>query len=385
MTRYTSIIITGLLLLLANVGCKEPYNAPINVPSAGYLVVDGYINNDGPTTITLTRSTRLYDSVDLIYESNADVRVEGEHNESYPLFQTTGGVYTSTLPALNPSEKYRVHITTKNGKEYASDYSAVRTTPEIDSISWLRDNGVVRIYINTHDDQNKTKYYRWSYSETWEFHAAYLSSLDWEFFPGTDIPWQVQGRSPGSRDSLYRCWKTVNSSNIFLGSSEKLSADKIYLPLRYIEPNAEELSVLYYIKINQYAVSNEAYSFYEKLKKNTEQLGSIFDAQPSDLSGNVHSISDPAETVVGFVEVSETRQKDIFISNAEVTPWGQVPACGKIVIYNHPDSIKPYVDGYIPISPVLMRGLAIVKFDAAPPICVDCTLRGTNTKPSFWP
>ena len=91
MTRYTSIIITGLLLLLANVGCKEPYNAPINVPSAGYLVVDGYINNDGPTTITLTRSTRLYDSVDLIYESNADVRVEGEHNESYPLFKQRAG------------------------------------------------------------------------------------------------------------------------------------------------------------------------------------------------------------------------------------------------------------------------------------------------------
>ena len=76
-----------------------------------------------------------------------------------------------------------MHITTKNGKEYASDYSVVRTTPEIDSISWLRDNGGVRIYINTHDDQNKTKYYRWSYSETWEFHAALPELAGLGIFP----------------------------------------------------------------------------------------------------------------------------------------------------------------------------------------------------------
>lgn len=378
-------ILTIVLLLLISFGCREPYNAPINVPSAGYLVVDGFINNDGPTTITLTRSTRLYDSVDLIYETNADVRVEGEQNESYPLFQRTGGVYTGTLPALNQSEKYRLHIVTKNGKEYASDYSDVRSTPEIDSISWLRDNGGVSIYVNTHDDQNKTKYYRWSYSETWEFHSAYISFLDYLRDPVTNNVILLIGRSPGNTDSLYRCWKTVNSTNIILGSSEKLSTDRIYLPLRYIEPNAEELRVLYYIKFNQYAMSHDAYSFYEKLKKNTEQLGSIFDAQPSELSGNMHSISDPAEQVVGFIEISETKQKDIFISNAQVSPWGTVPSCSKVVIVNDPDSIRPYQDGYIPLTGVLYRGMEIVKFDAAPPICVDCTLRGTNTKPTFWP
>lgn len=376
-----------ILIIALVIGCREPYNAPLNSPPTGYLVVEGFINaSAGTTTITLTRSTRLYDSVDLVYEINADVRVEGQNNESYPLFQRTAGVYEGSLPALNPTEKYRLHITTNKGTEYASDYSDVRSTPDIDSISWVRSDDGVQTYINTHDAANNTKYYQWRYEETWEFHSNYLSSLVYVYnSSGTPIGVDYRDETHTVDTSVYKCWKTVTSTDIRIGSSEKLSVDKIYLPLVHIDDASEQLSQLYSINLKQYALSHEAYLFYDKIKKNTEQLGSLFDAQPSELQGNIHCITNPTETVVGFVEVSEEKQKRIFISNKQVPDWGYIQPCTLYTIDNNADSISKHATGLTPTIPLTFRGLTILTFYAADQRCIDCTLRGTNKKPDFWP
>lgn len=377
-------IIYFLLLIAVANGCKEVYEPHIISPPTGYLVVEGFINSsNGVSNFTLTRTTKLVEDVSILYEHNAQVQIESNNNEVYALMEGLNGTYTSAVLNLNPSADYRVRIRTQDGKEYLSDFTPVTHTPVIDSLNWRKDQTGLSIYVNTHDDQNNTKYYRWNYTETWEFHSPYLSYLDYFRFPGTNEVLGVQGRT--NTDALYRCWKTQHSRQIIIGSSEKLSTDRIYLPVRHIEENAEELSVLYYIELNQYAISHDAYLFYQQMEKNTEQLGTIFDAQPSEISGNIHCVSNPNEIAVGFVEVSEEQVKKYFISNEEVRPWVTSYGCSKITIYNHPDSIKPFVDSYIPLNGVTFRGLEIVTFDAAPPICVDCSLRGSNIKPSFWP
>lgn len=371
-----------ILFFIVSTSCKQVYNPPFASPVTGYLVVEGFINSgNDASTIQLSRTVRLEDSATILYEHNARVAIEDDDNASYPLIERDSGKYVSDVLSLNHQRKYRVHIATADGKEYVSDFSPVKYTPVIDSLSWQRDNGGISIYVNANDAQKSTKYYQWKYSETWEFHSPYISFLEYVTYP-------VTGLGVGDRkntDSLYTCWKTQSSTNILLGSTEKLSEDKIFLPVRYFEQNAEELSILYYIQVKQYAISREAYLFKEKLKKNTEQLGSIFDPQPSELGGNIHCISDPTEQAIGFVEVAEEQKKDIFISNEEVKPWTPEVDCAKIIIYNHRDSIKPFVQTYIPVHAVLFRGLAIVKFDAAPQICVDCRLRGTHVRPAFWP
>ena len=168
---YTiSLLITG--------GCKERYLPSITSPPTGYLVVEGFISSGTePTSITLTRSISLYDSVNIMYEHNAVVNIESDNNETFPLFETGNGVYVSSSLSLNNNQKYHLTIKTQDGKQYASDFATVKRTPAIDSISWQRENGGVKIYVNTHDPQNNTRYYHWKYEETWEFHATYYSSL----------------------------------------------------------------------------------------------------------------------------------------------------------------------------------------------------------------
>ncbi|MEP6584803.1 MAG: DUF4249 domain-containing protein [Ginsengibacter sp.] len=378
-----------IIFLFIAYSCKEKFNANIISPSTGYLVVEGFISSgQDPTTITLTRSVRLYDSVNIVPEQNAIVNIESETNQLFPLSETASGVYTSEILILNSNEKYRLQIKTQDSKEYVSDFAIVKKTPDIDSISWTRENGGVKIYVNTHDPQNNTKYYRWDYAETWEFHSTYYSSLKY-FFNQSNVPIGVGFKSAdhGIDTTIYKCWNTFSSTNINLGSSEKLEADVIYLPLVYIEPASVKLSVLYSFDVRQYALSHEAYLFYQKIKKNTEGIGSIFDAQPSELKGNIHCVTDPAEIVIGFIDISEEKVKRIFISNNELPGWGYKARCAAIIIDNQPDSIIKYGIGVTPTIPFSFTGFGAVKeFYASPDVnCVDCTLTGSNIRPSFWP
>ena len=169
-----------------------------------------------------------------------------------------------------------------------------------------------------------------------------------------------------------------------LGSSEKLSEDKIFAPVRYIEPLGEELSVRYYIELTQYALSHDAYSFFQRVKKNTEQIGTLFDPQPSQLSTNIHCVNDTKEEVVGYVEVTDQQQAHIFITNDDVKPWFSPVPCSKIVVRNNPDTLQVIQYGYLPLAVLTYAGPRIDKFEASGIECVDCTLRGTNIKPTFW-
>jgi hypothetical protein len=371
-----------VLFFFTAAGCKKLYEPHISSPATGYLVVEGYINSSvGASTITLTRTTKLKDTVSILYEQNARVSIESSTNESFPLMEGTNGRYTSGMLHLNPTSKYRLRIIAQNGKEYLSDFSQLKNTPAIDSISWQVEHDGVQIYANTHDDQNNTKYYRWTYSETWEFHSAFLQTVYYIMDPVTNQAIGVVAGVPNA--SIYKCWRTQVSTNIILGSSEKLTTDRIHLPVRYIEPQADELTVLYYIRLKQFALSENAYLFYQKLKKNTEELGTIFDPMPSEISGNVHCVNDPNEIVIGYVEPSEEQEKELFIRNSDLPMiWMSQMPCGEFEVKN----IPPLDTAVIPTRPGtygMYNNLAT--FYASDRYCVNCTLRGTNKKPSFWP
>jgi Domain of unknown function (DUF4249) len=372
----------GLLLILLLVQCKQEYIPQIKESDIKLLVVEGYINSgQGPTTIRLSRVADLADTAS-IPEFAAQVNIESDNGGIFTLTDNGNGEYTIPQLILDNGAKYRVSIRTINGKEYVSDYSPVKHTPIIDSITWQRENEGVQIYANTHDNQNDTSYYRWAYSETWEFHSAYVSNLDYVRDPVTNDPVDLMNRV--NPEAIYTCWRTQQSTNIILGSSEKLTANRIFLPIRFIEPLGEELSVRYYIVLSQYSLSHDAYRFYQRLKRNTEQIGTLFDPQPSQLITNIHCLSDSLEEVVGFVEITDQQQAHIFITNDDVKPWLPPVPCSKAVFRNNDTTLRAIGTSYLPVAPLTFRGPRIETFEASSNECVDCTLRGTNIKPTFW-
>ena len=284
--RYFGLIMAYTMPMLLFVQCKQEYNPQIGAQSTGFLVVEGFLNSgQGPTAIRLSRSSDLEDTR-LKPEPGAQLSVEGEDGSNLPLFSNgNDGEYSVAQLTLNNGVKYRLDIRTTDGKEYVSDYTSVKYTPPIDSITWQRENDGLRLYANANDPQNNTKYYQWEYEETWEFHSAYHNELKYIIDPVTTNPVSVAYKYPDQHadTTIYKCWNTLASSTIILGSTEKLTSDVVFLPVQYIEPHSEKLSVLYSINLRQHAIIHDEYLFFQKMKKNTEQLGTIFDPQPSNI------------------------------------------------------------------------------------------------------
>lgn len=382
-------IFFSLIALFFLWGCKEVFDAQYISPTTGYLVVEGFINSGtGPTTIKLSRTIKLSDKTVLKAENSAKIFVESDKNDRNTLVQTEPGTYATSGIALNPVNKYRINITTSDGKNYVSAFSSVRFTPPIDSISWERKNedDGLQLYINAHNDAGNTRYYQWKYDETWEIRSSFVSSLKYTI-PPNKLQAIYRFGDHTYDTTIIRCWQFFKARDISVGSTESLTKDVLYAPITYIPPKSIKLGVLYSIETRMYSLSPEAYRFTLQMKKNTQQLGSIFDAQPSEMNTNITCTSSPSDIVIGFVEVTQEQVKRIFLDYNKVGKWKYYPSCDYLEIDNIEDSINAHSSGKLPTEPTKFNdsGGSIIKFMAATSTCVDCTLSGINKKPAYWP
>src|SRR5687768_2507556 len=106
-----------LILLLILIGCKERFEPNLPIVPQGYLVVEGFINAQGPTQIKLSRTIQLDQKNIFKAELNASIKIESEDNSSFTLSAMAGGLYSGTA-SINTQSRYRLRIKTKDTKEY---------------------------------------------------------------------------------------------------------------------------------------------------------------------------------------------------------------------------------------------------------------------------
>ncbi len=376
------LTVYGAMLLLIG-SCVDPYRPPqIEAPNR-YLVVDGFLNGgSGSSVIKLSRTQNLTDIKKPLVETKATIRVEGSAGEAYSFVEGTAGTYTLASATLPIGKTYRVRIKTTEGGEYLSDLITIKQTPKIDSLSWTVKNDGLQVYVNTHDATNKTRYYRWEYEDTYEIQTPYSSPFDY-----------VNGKlinriSP----PVNQCWKTQASTAIILGTSARLSQDVLKeAPLLFIPGSSPKLWIKYSLMVKQYAQSQEAYAYWENLQKTTEQLGGLFDPLPSEVGGNLHSVTNPTEPVLGFLDGYTTEQVRVFINRPLDLPYNLLrtsyESC-KLDTIPFPDTPPQSLSvllgpsgGYIAIQQIPDSP----KYIATGTHCADCRDVGTTTRPSFWP
>ena len=364
----------SVVLLIYCASCKEKYFPPVESLQNQLLVVEANLAYTGPTTIRLTRTTKLNNN-SIQSENNATVSVEGKDNTIRFLNYSGNGNYFSSNLNLILNNEYRLRIRTSSGKEYLSAYVKAMSNPPLDSISWERKNDGVQIYVNTNDPTNTVKYFRWDYFETWEIRSTFSSNI---IFQNN----RIRNRNFPAED-VSICWKNSPSTRILLASSEQLQSGIISkMPVLFIPVSDEKLFIRYSIIAKQYALDRDGHKYFEILKKNTEEIGSFFGPLPAEVKGNLYCVNDPNEPVIGYVTGSGVSEKRIFINYSQVAPWPTGVFCE--AYYVPPDSVQYYSEnGGLLLASYL--GNPPNKYLFGTPYCVDCTSRGgSNIKPSFW-
>lgn len=391
-------------------GCKKAYSPPATKADYNILVVEGVVDAGADSTfIKLSRTVKISSKNRSVPERGAIVMVESDQNTIYPLIESANGNYVSAGLNLDNTHKYRLHIKTSDGKEYISDFVQVVTSPPIDSINIaVNPSSGFTVYANTHDAKNNTHYYRWTYQETWIIHSFYNS----QFTSNGDT---VLVRDQ-INDNIFKCWQSDTSSTITLASSAKLSQDVIVNnPLLFVSDTSQKITEGYSVKVTQYALTSDAYNFWTALKKNTEQIGSVFDIQPSQLNGNIHCTTNPSIPVLGYLSVGSTQSERIFLRQRQMPAWSPqlyypycvlVKGCCSYEYYqgggmylNQVDAYMNYTSstyegnvaaGFVPYIPIdairnpPIFGPIIGFTTTSIPACVDCRTRGTNKQPAFW-
>ena len=375
---------TGLFGFLICLGCRQYYEPPALKNTPDFLVVEGFLTGSPDSTyITLTHTRSLKDTAPGSPELKASLVVEGDQNTITALPEIGNGLYGNLLN-LTSSEKYRLTILTADGRKYQSDYVPFKQTPAIDSLTWEQDNSEVSFYINTHDPVNNTLYYRWHFEETWQY-STYLNT-NFDYKHGTIVQ-----RTP--EEQIHNCWSSNISPTILLASTNRLSQDLIshYL-FNTVSKSTEKIYILYSVIVYQYALTKDQYDYWTELKKNSEQLGTLFDAQPSQLNSNIHSLGNSQEPVLGYLSASTVQKKRIFVGINEMDNMNYLPyyiACRKLNDvtsgFSQYDTSRAYEYLEAPKHPYTFW-----YFDGAYHIaqnfCIDCRVHGgSNIKPNFWP
>ena len=377
-----------LLIALGNSHCKKSYAPPEINANHLFLTVYGLINtgSNSVSSFKLTRSQNLSDTVAEIPELGATVLIQGSDGNRYPLVDTgSHGNYMSDPLSLDATKKFTLLITTSDGEQYQSDPVTPKSTPPIDSLTWTlgmdgaANTQAVNIYLNTHDPTNNTRFYRWDFTETWEHDSKY------KIFYIVENK-KIVYESDLTKHNWY-CWSSDFSTNVLIGNSANLSADRIdQAPIARILQNDSKMDIKYSILVRQYAMDAAAYDYWILVQKNSQSLGGLFDIQPAQFTGNVHNLTIPSEPVYGYVSASSVQEKRIFISNDSLPGWKSPTLSCQMFAYPPQKSILDY-DGTDP-------NITFYAFDTIniPPNqilietkCMDCTYQGgTTTKPPFW-
>lgn len=375
------------LVLLAIAGltaCRQPYMPAALAQPNRYLVVDGFINTSRGTvtSFNLNRTRNLDDSTVIgIPELNARFSVISSGGNVYPLNDLNrSGLYTSAPLTLDVTQQYHIAITTSDGEQYTSDPAPCKFSPPFDSVFWRQPLDIdLDVYVSTHDPSDNTRYYRYDYIETWE-HDSQLQS-----------PYVVVNGMLVAADSTNqttRCWTTDTSATILLANSSALTSDIINGFVINIIPNSDpRIDIDYSILVRQYALTEEAYNYWQLIRNTSQNVGTLFDVQPTQLTGNIHCTTNPAEPVIGYISATNVQQQRTYIFESDLRNWTHNEpghTCDTMTIpvnfanpfaYNYPDTNwAPY---YFSTDTSLVL---------ASRVCLNCELLGgTTIRPPFMP
>ena len=383
-----------ILLLLGIAACIEPFNPDIPDSQQGFLIVDGSITDSpGPYTVKIWQARSFNDDNQPV--SGVQVSIEEREGSIESLVETSSGVYeTSTLQGV-VGNSYRL-LLTYEGQQYQSTWETIQASPEIDSIYYQFetrgtadrdiDQTGVQFFIDNNGTENGVRHFRYEWEETWQLGVNWRSGNE---YIGNDMVEPTQ-------NPVYTCWRNRSSTSINIATTAGLTQNVLVgHPLDFISSDGERFTERYSILIKQYALMEQEYIFWENLQESNQELGSLFDKQPANVSGNIASTS--GDVVLGYFSASGVQEVRIYLDAPDLPVWlSSRPPCTGLDSLLKADYI-PSSEYEVDLVSRVEAGIFFIAFVyspnsgvpigavVAPPNCSDCTAKGGDlNKPEFW-
>ncbi|RIW18844.1 DUF4249 domain-containing protein [Algoriphagus lacus] len=377
--RKTVFILSFLILAF---GCREPYEPEVSQESVSALVVEGYLDTEGlESELLLSRTVSIGAEATFAPEIGAKVTLYGENGRTFSLAEKEPGVYTIAQNMPEDME-YQLEIELRTGELFESETMKPIITPEIIDAGFLQDEEGVEVFVTTQGDENADDFL-WTFEETWIYR------------PRIRVPYIYDPKISNVRDrtqaeKIDLCFKNETNPDILLETSSRFQDQVVFRKtITEIPQGDERIMERYSILISQKAIDSEAVQFWETLKRNTEDIGSIFSPLPSQISGNIKSVGDSGIPVVGQISMGVVKQRRIYINLTDVSPWGYLdPEFNDCAIGLEEVRSQNYKtafgDGSVLPARGLMEGTTIVAYYPVDRRCADCTLYASRVKPDFW-
>jgi len=366
--------------------CIVPYDPHVEAKNINKFVVSGQVtDNTDYQTVSISKASSIGDP-EYIPVSGCYIRIFDDKGNEFDMQEAGSGTYRVQIDKsyLIPGISFKVEIHTSDGIDIESDFDQMNECPVVDSVYFVRKefssnnlgqitNGL-QFFVDLNAGNINTHFFRWEAIETWEYHAPY--PREW-YYDGT-----IHHISPPDSSRMI-CWSTELVKNIYTLSTVGLVQNRYtMLPLQFVDNHTARLMYGYSLLINQFALSEAAYSYWDQLRINSSEQGGLYEKQPLSIVGNLHNNTNPDQVVLGFFSASSVKARRIFISKVDNLPFDFSDYCS-------PDTLR--VGGLHSIDPSEYPAFLVGNKIRYLPIqlsqyCVDCMSQGgTTIKPVFWP
>ncbi len=320
MVRFLFI---SFLLVSAFSSCIEPIDFSPE-EAVKILVVDGRITQGpGPYAITLSRTVAFGEGTESV--TDASVTIYDQQGNQEPCLQTDPGIYEAAGEIVRGEVggQYFIEILFEDGRAYRSEpemmppmVQADSAFSEIETRLFLSESGVqqekkfIKTFIATPAyAEGQALHYRWSTDNTYAVHEIQCGPLH--------APKMCFIREKPLPDKI----------PLFEGATSSSNQLSKYLVGTSLATPSYAFIFRYYTSVYQYAISPAAYDYWQKINQIANQGGSIFDAPPAEVRGNIFSTSDPSEVVLGYFEAAVTDTVHTYVGKANLAPQIITPLC----------------------------------------------------------
>ena len=325
------LILYFALMTLGMWSCVTEIRDFEQIGSNSFLTVEATLSNQAGAqrVIVSYSSPSITINVENKPVQKAFVFITDDKDGRVNLTEIVNGIY-ETLPTYKGvvGNIYTLHITLPNGKKYESTPEKMIAAPLIDKIDTkfvvktnysLKDARSVGydITLDFKDSPEPNQYYQWKWThyERTVYCAKCNLGYDYSLSKCSIIPNYPYGQTSPELINYKcgeQCFDVSFSPTYNILSDNLLNGQQVTnYPIARVPYDGR---TLYYLKVEQRAISQKMYRYFRSIKDVTQGSGTLFDVPAeTQFSPNMFALDNPNERILGAFEVFGAEEKIIYI------------------------------------------------------------------------